>query len=100
MPPQINERQGIDVNWTEIFKFCSEKSKIIEINSQPQRLDLPDDLVAEGLRFGTHFIINTDSHNVPSLDLMKYGIDVARRGGLEKKDVINTLSLENFEEKL
>lgn len=96
----INERQGIDVNWTEIFKFCSEKSKIIEINSQPQRLDLPDDLVAEGLRFGTHFIINTDSHNVPSLDLMKYGIDVARRGGLEKKDVINTLSLENFEEKL
>jgi len=96
----INERQGIDINWTEIFKFCAENGKKIEINSQPQRLDLPDDLVAEGLRFGVDFIINTDSHNVFSLDLMKYGLDTARRGGLEKKNVINTLSLENFIEKL
>jgi DNA polymerase (family 10) len=95
----INERNGIDINWTKIFEFASKNNKIIEINAQPQRLDLPDDLVADALKMGCQFIINTDSHNLESLNYMKYGIDVARRGGLSKNDIVNTLSLEKFLEK-
>jgi len=95
----INERNGIDINWTRIFEYASKNNKIIEINAQPQRLDLPDDLVADALKMGCQFIINTDSHNLESLNYMKYGIDVARRGGLSKNDIVNTLSLEKFLEK-
>ncbi|NBO17429.1 MAG: DNA polymerase/3'-5' exonuclease PolX [Proteobacteria bacterium] len=96
----INEREGIDVNWTKIFEFASKNKKIIEINSQPQRLDLADDLVYEAIKAGVEVIINTDSHNVSSLDLMKYGIDVARRGFCEKHHIINTLHLEKLTEKI
>lgn len=96
----INERDGIDVNWTKIFDFASKNKKIIEINSQPQRLDLADDLVYEAIKAGVDLIANTDSHNVNSLDLMKYGIDVARRGFCEKHNVINTLHLEKLTEKI
>jgi len=95
----INERNGIEINWTKIFEFAAKNNKIIEINAQPQRLDLPDDLVADALKIGCNFVINTDSHNLESLDYMKYGVDVARRGGLEKGDILNTLSLEKFIEK-
>ena len=95
----INERNGIDINWTKIFEFASKNDKIIEINAQPQRLDLPDDLVADALKMGCQFVINTDSHNLESLNYMKYGIDVARRGGLTKNNIVNTLSLEKFLEK-
>jgi len=96
----LNERQGIELNWTEVFKLCALNNKFLEINSQPQRLDLPDDLVNEALKLGCNFVINTDAHNVASLDLMHFGIDVARRGGLEKNKVLNTLNLENLLEKL
>lgn len=96
----LNERFGIELNWTEVFKFCASNDKYLEINSQPQRLDLPDDLVIEAAKLGCSFVINTDSHNVESLNLMHFGIDVARRGGLEKNTVLNTFNLENLLEKL
>jgi DNA polymerase (family 10) len=96
----INEREGIALNWTKVFEFAATNNKLIEINAQPSRLDLPDDLVADALKIGCKLIINTDSHNLSSLDYMKYGVDVARRGGASKHDVINTLSLEKFLEKL
>jgi DNA polymerase (family 10) len=96
----INEREGIALNWTKVFEFAAANNKLIEINAQPSRLDLPDDLVADALKIGCKLIINTDSHNLSSLDYMKYGVDVARRGGASKHDVINTLSLEKFLEKL
>lgn len=95
----INERNGIDINWTKIFEFAAKNNKIIEINGQPQRLDLPDDLVNEALKIGCKFLISTDAHNLESLEFMKYGIDVARRGGLTKHDVENAQSLENFLQK-
>lgn len=96
----INERNGIEINWTKIFEYAAENNKLIEINSQPQRLDLPDDLVADALKLGCKFVVNTDAHNVQSLDYIRYGVDVARRGGLSKIDILNTLSLEKFTEKL
>lgn len=96
----LNERQGIELNWTEVFKFCAQNEKYLEINSQPQRLDLPDDLVAEASKIGCSFVINTDSHNTESLNLINFGLDVARRGGLERSQVLNTKNLENLLEKL
>ena len=92
----INQRDPIDPDWDTVFAQAKAHNKIIEINSQPDRLDLPDDLVRDVLKEGIKLIINTDAHNTASLDLMKYGVDVARRGWCEKKHVVNTLPLEEF----
>jgi len=85
------EREGIDADWEVVFKTAKNFEKIIEINAFPNRLDLPDNLIREAKRFGVMFSIGTDSHQAGQLDLMEYGVANARRGWLEKTDVINTL---------
>ena len=92
----IGSRESYDADWEEIFKQALEKEKIIEINSQPDRLDLPDMLVREAVKKGVKLIVNTDSHSLEQFSLMRYGIDVARRGFAEKKNIVNTLSLKDF----
>jgi DNA polymerase (family 10) len=70
--------------------------KILEINSQPNRLDLADDLVQEAVRLGIKLVIDTDAHDTGSLHFMKYGIGVARRGHAERRNIINTLNYEDM----
>ena len=57
---------------------------------------MTDDLVKEALEYGIKLIINTDAHSTDQLYYLKYGIDVARRGGCTKADIINSLDLEDF----
>ncbi len=92
----INEREGCDANWTEVFIAAKDNDKILEINSQPNRLDLADDLVYEAVNRGLDLIINTDAHATDQLALIHYGIDVARQGWCESKNIINTLNYEDF----
>jgi len=87
----INERAALELDWDKIFDAVEENDKILEINSQPNRLDLPDDLVYTAQKRGIKFLISSDAHSTESLDFMKYGVDVARRGWLTKSQVINTL---------
>jgi DNA polymerase (family X) len=92
----INDRRGIDVDWSEIFDAVLKYNKILEINAQPNRLDLPDDLVYEAIKKGIKLIINTDAHAKGGLSLMGYGVDVARRGWCTKNNIVNTLHLNEF----
>lgn len=92
----INERQPLDLDWDRIFDAVLENKKILEINSQPNRLDLPDDLIYVARKKGIKFVISSDSHSAEGLGYMKYGINTARRGWLSKDFVINTLSRENL----
>ncbi|HCS78142.1 TPA: hypothetical protein DIV55_00175 [Patescibacteria group bacterium] len=87
----IGEREGIDADWNAIFTYCAANGRALEINSWPERLDLPDRLVREALSRKVKFIINTDAHHVDHLTNMKYGVDVARRGWVEAQDVLNTM---------
>lgn len=87
----INERAPLDLDWDKIFDAVEENRKILEINAQPNRLDLPDDLVYTAQKRGIKFLISSDAHSVPGLEVIKYGVDVARRGWLTKSQVINTL---------
>ena len=96
----INEREPCDINWGSVFEAVKKHNKILEINCQPNRLDLVDDLVLEAVRLGIKLIINTDAHDTESLNFMKYGIDVARRGFSERKNIINTLSYEDLLENI
>ena len=92
----INERPGVSADWKMILNTARDYNKMFEINAFPQRLDLTFELVREALSMGIKFIINTDAHELRHLDMMKYGIDVARMGWCEKKDITNTYSFNNF----
>ncbi len=92
----INERIACDIDWTKVFDALLYNDKTIEINSQPSRLDLADDLVKEAIGRGIKIIINTDAHSTRDLSYMKYGIDVARRGFCEARNIVNTLPLDDF----
>jgi DNA polymerase (family 10) len=65
---------------------------MLELNANPMRLDLDDLHCATAKRHGIPIVINTDAHSVDGLDVMKYGILQARRGGLTKADVANAQS--------
>ncbi|MBI1919257.1 DNA polymerase III, partial [Candidatus Microgenomates bacterium] len=74
----LQKREGYELDWNEVFNFCKRKNKALEINAYPIRLDLPDVLVREAVNKGVKLIINTDSHEVSQMDLMRYGVAVAR----------------------
>ncbi|PIV00559.1 DNA polymerase III [Candidatus Shapirobacteria bacterium CG03_land_8_20_14_0_80_39_12] len=88
---KIGVREGYELDWEKIFNFCLKKSKFLEISAWPDRLDLPDILVREAIKAGIKLVINSDSHAVEQMELMEFGVSVARRGWAEKKDILNTL---------
>ncbi len=93
---KLNAREGVDYKWPEIFEFCKKHNKWLEINSSPDRLDLPDILVREAIKTGVRLVIDTDSHAVGQMVGMRYGVSVARRGWAEKVNIVNTLPYNEF----
>lgn len=87
----INQRPPIELDWEKLFAFCKEHDKALEINAAPQRLDLTDILVREAVKKEIKLIINTDSHATNQMDLMQYGVTVARRGWATKRDILNAM---------
>lgn len=94
----LNERAGYDLNFDLLFDFCKKNNKALEINAWPNRLDLPDSLIRQAVKYGVKMVIDTDSHSLPEMNLMKYGIAMARRGWAAKSDIINTLDYSEFSE--
>jgi DNA polymerase (family 10) len=72
----------------------------MECNSYPDRLDLKDVYLRMCKDRGVKVVISTDSHGTGNLSFIQYGVTMARRGWLEKHDVINTLPTAQFLEKL
>ena len=68
----------------------------MEANAAPERLDLKDTHLRMAKEHGVKIVISTDAHTTRGLQAMRYGVQMARRGWIEKKDVINTLSLEKL----
>lgn len=97
---KLNEREGVELNWPEIFEFCLKNNKWIEINCDPMRLDLPDTLVREAVKLGVKLTMGTDAHHIDSMNNMMFGVSVARRGWATHGDIINTRSLTDFEKLL
>mgnify|MGYP006283304205 FL=1 len=86
----IGQRRAIELDIEHIFETALETNTSLEINSFPDRLDLPDNLVKRGKEMGVSFIIGSDAHTIDHLQFLPYGVAVARRGWLEKKDCLNT----------
>lgn len=94
---KLGEREGVELDWSKVFEFCIDNDIWIEINSDPQRLDLPDFLVKDAIKAGIKITLGTDAHHIDHMDNMKWGVSVARRGWATKNDVINTLSYKEFD---
>jgi len=92
----LNERPGYELDWEKVFEFCKANNKALEINSWPDRLDLPDSIIKLAVEAKVKMVINTDSHAVWQMILMKYGVSMARRGWATKNDILNTLSYNEF----
>ncbi len=89
----IGHRQGFDIDMDQLFDKAKKTNTYLEINAFPDRLDLTDINVKHAKEKGVKFIIGSDSHNIIHLTNMQYGVATARRGWLEKKDVLNTNTL-------
>ncbi len=88
----IGERDSYDVDINEILKVAKETGTAVEINAYPFRLDLNDVHARMAKEMGIPLVICTDTHLVNHFDYMIYGVSIAKRGWLEKKDILNTLS--------
>jgi DNA polymerase (family X) len=86
----INKRKPYDVDLELVFDAAKKRGKFMELNANPRRLDLNDVHCAAAKRHGIPIVISTDAHSIANLDLMRFGILQARRGGLTKDDVVNT----------
>jgi DNA polymerase (family 10) len=93
---EIGHRDSISFDAEEVFSACAEAGVLLEVNANPVRLDLPDVYCKLTKECGAMMVVSTDAHRTTDLELMRYGIDVARRGWLERSDVANTRDLEGF----
>lgn len=96
----LNKREPYDLDITKIFETAEDLGVSLELNSQPDRLDLSDVNCLEAKKFDLKIVINTDSHNKNHLRYVDLGVATARRGWLEKENILNTLNLSNLKKYL
>jgi DNA polymerase (family X) len=92
----IGRREPYAVDMGEIVKAARDYGVCLEINAQPDRLDLHDLHVQMAREAGVKLVVSTDAHRIQELDCIRYGVDQARRGWCERGDIANTRGLAAF----
>ncbi|MCF8112063.1 MAG: DNA polymerase/3'-5' exonuclease PolX [Desulfobacteraceae bacterium] len=92
----INTRDPMDIDLEKIIEAAKERKVVIELNAQPDRLDLPHNYCKTAAELGVKIALSTDAHSADNLSLMENGIIAARRGWLSKDDIINTRPLKEL----
>lgn len=92
----IQKREPINLDIDAVMKAAKRTKTILEIDAYPDRLDMKDEHIRKAREMGIKFSIDSDAHSVHHFSVLEFGIAEARRGWLEKKDVINTLSYEKM----
>ncbi len=96
----LNVREPLALNLEKVFEVAKQRDVFLEINSLPQRMDLQGSQIKAAKELGCKFAISTDAHSVQQLAGYKFGVLNARRGWVEKKDILNCWSLEKIEKAL
>jgi DNA polymerase (family 10) len=89
-------RDAFDYDMEKVLDACAKHGVAMECNSYPDRLDLKDVYLRMCKDRGVRVVISTDAHSTTNLAFIRYGVTMARRGWLEKKNVINTLPADEF----
>jgi DNA polymerase (family X) len=93
----IGKRDPYEVDIEQIIDAAKQTDTRLEINSFPDRLDLDDVHIKQAKDHKVGFVLGTDSHSVNHLDFMRFGVATARRGWIEKNDILNTSSVKDLE---
>lgn len=86
----LGDRPGYDLDWEKVFSAAQEFDKILEIDGFPNRSDLPDQLIREAVRRNIKLAVDTDAHQAEHLQLMNFGVALARRGWARPELIVNT----------
>ena len=97
---KLNERPPYNVNMDDVIAAAARTGTALELNSNPKRLDIDDHNCRAAREHGVKVVIATDAHSVREMDFMRHGINQARRGWLEKRDVLNTATHRTLSKKL
>jgi DNA polymerase (family 10) len=89
-------RDSFEYDFEKILEAARRNGVVVECNAAPERLDLKDVYLRMAKDRGVRVVISTDAHSTRGLGAMRFGVNMARRGWLEKRDVINTLPLGQF----
>lgn len=89
----IGSREAYDVDMLALIRQARQRGCYLELNAHPERLDLLDTYCRMAKDEGVKIAVSSDAHRIQDFDNLKYGIGQARRGWLEKRDVLNTLPL-------
>ncbi len=96
----LGTREESALDLEEVFHVAKETGTFVEIDGAPERLDLDDVRVRRAREVGAQIVIDSDAHSPDGFDGLFYGVAMARRGGLEAKDVMNTLEWKELRKKL
>ncbi len=96
----LDERDAYDVDLAQVVRHAAQRGCYLELNSQPQRLDLVDTYCQMAREEGVLVSINSDAHVPGDFEHLRFGIGQARRGWLEKADVLNTRPLNQLKKLL
>lgn len=92
----IGKRPGYQVNMEKLIQLAAETGTALELNANPQRLDLAVAHLEAAKAAGVKIAINTDAHDKKHLDFMKIGVRAAKKGWLEQGDILNSMTKEAF----
>src|ERR1700688_870843 len=92
----VLRREAYAYDMERVLDAAHKHGVVMECNASPERLDLKDTHLRMAKERGVKIVISTDAHTMRGLQAMRYGVQMARRGWIEKKDVIKTLSLEKL----
>jgi DNA polymerase (family 10) len=90
---QLQRRPGYEIDIEKVLRACAKHDVVVEINAHPWRLDLDWRWHQAALEFGCMLSINPDAHSIPELDHMRWGVAMARKGGVPADRVLNAMPL-------
>jgi DNA polymerase (family 10) len=93
---QLLRRLGYDIDIGKVLQACAKHAVAVEINANPWRLDLDWRWHQQALDLGCMISINPDAHSTSEIELIHWGVEMARKGGVPKDRVLNCLELPNF----
>jgi DNA polymerase (family 10) len=94
---KLNKRGPVDIDLERVIEKALDTKTFLEMNSQPDRLDLRDVHARAGREAGLKLVVNSDGHEIGAQDYVKFGIGQARRAWLTKADVVNTRTWKQIE---
>lgn len=92
----LNHRAPFDCDVPRVLDALARAGGAVEINADPHRLDLPPEWLPEASARGIPFVISVDAHSTQGLGALRYGVTMARRGGLRRTEVLNASGAEEF----